>query len=203
MPQPAREKTMSTRAVVFAAAVALAACVIRFPSGPPTAMAQQPRADAFTIMLPGFSEAAFLTVKNAANDPGCGGENVSPAVQWVNPPAGTTSFAVTIIDPDGQRGLGSVHWIAYGIPPTIMALPEGTGTSSSKDIVAGANSQGKAIYRGACPPVGEQPHHYVISAYALDLGPGALKPGLDRDEFFSAIKGHNLNATSMVLRYAR
>jgi Raf kinase inhibitor-like YbhB/YbcL family protein len=194
---------MSTRAVAITAVVALAACVVRFPFAPSTAAAQQAHPDAFTITLPGFSEAAFLTVKNAANDPGCGGENISPAVQWTNPPAGTRSFAVTVIDPDAQKGLGSVHWIAYGIPSTIMTLPEGTGTSSSKDVVAGANSQGKATYRGACPPVGDQPHHYIISVYALDLEPGALEPGLDRDRFFSAIKGHNLNATSMVLRYGR
>ncbi len=33
--------------------------------------------------------------------------------------------------------------------------------------------------------------------------PGALPPGLDRESFLEAIKGHNLNATSIVLRYAR
>jgi len=193
---------MPKRAVVLMAAAALAACVVRVPLTP-SAEAQQPRADAFTLTLPSFSEAAFLRARNAANDAGCGGDNVSPAVQWSHAPAATRSFAVTIIDPDGQKGLGSVHWIAYGIPASVMALPEGSGTSSTKDLIAGKNSRGQATYRGPCPPVGEQPHHYIVSVYALDLEPGALPPGLDRDAFLSAINGHNLNETSIVLRYAR
>ena len=168
-----------------------------------TALAQQPKADAFTLTVPGFPEAALLKTRHATNDPGCGGENVSPPVQWSHAPAETKSFAVTITDPDGQKGMGSVHWVTYGLSPAINALPEGAGTSSSKDFIAGANSNGKATYRGPCPPVGDQPHHYVISVYALDLDPGALEPGLDRDKFLAAIKGHSLNETSVVLRYNR
>ena len=167
------------------------------------ALAQQPKVDALTLTVPGFPEAALLKVQNASNDPGCGGENVSPPVQWSHAPAETKSFAVTIIDPDGQKGFASVHWVAYGISPAISALPERAGTSSSKDFVTGANSNGKAVYRGPCPPVGDQPHHYVISVYALDLAPGALESGLDRDKFLAAIKRHSLNETSVVLRYNR
>jgi hypothetical protein len=193
---------MLKRAVVVTAAAALAACVMRVPLSP-AAEAQQAKADAFTLTLPGFPEAAFLKERNASSDPGCGGDNVSPAVQWSQPPKGTRSFAVTIVDPDGQKGLGSVHWIAYGIPASVAALPEGSGTSSTKDLIAGKNSRGQATYRGPCPPVGEQPHHYIVAVYALDLEPGALPPALDRDGFRSAIDGHSLNATSVVLRYQR
>jgi hypothetical protein len=185
------------------AVVAAAAVLVAGLSGVPSADAQQPKPDAFTITVPGFSEGAFLKATNASNDPGCGGDNISPAISWAHPPANTRSFAVTIMDPDGQKGLGSVHWIAYGIPASVMALPERSGTSSTKDLVAGKNSRGKATYRGPCPPVGEQPHHYVVAVYALDLEPGALPPALDRDGFRSAIDGHVLNETSVVLRYRR
>lgn len=192
-------KTVVAAALLCAATVGSAVALI----DPEPASAQQPKADAFTLTVPGFPEAALLKIRNASSDPGCGGENVSPPVQWSHPPAETKSFAVTITDPDGQKGFGSVHWVAYGIPQAIGALPEGAGTSSSKDFVTGANSNGKAVYRGPCPPVGDQPHHYVISVYALDLAPGALEPGLDRDKFLAAIKGHSLNETSIVLRYNR
>jgi Raf kinase inhibitor-like YbhB/YbcL family protein len=193
---------MLTRIAVVVAGAALAAGLTGFPTIP-SAGAQQPKPDAFTITVPGFAEAAFLKSTNASSDPGCGGDNISPAIQWTHPPAGTRSFAVTIMDPDGQKGLGSVHWIAYGIPASVAALPERSGTSSTKDLIAGKNSRGQATYRGPCPPAGEQPHHYVIAVYALDLEPGALPPALDRDGFHSSIDGHVLNETSVVLRYAR
>lgn len=145
----------------------------------------------------------MLAATNASNDPGCGGGNVSPAVQWSHAPKGTKSFAVTIVDPDGGKGLGSVHWVAYGIPANLNSLPAGIGTSSSKDIVRGDNSRGKATYRGPCPPKGENPHHYIVAVYALDLDPGALKQGLSHDRFLATIKGHSLGETSVVLRYQR
>lgn len=167
------------------------------------ALAQKAHPDAFTITVPGHTEGSMLSAKNASNDPGCGGGNISPAVQWSHAPKGAKSFAVTIIDPDGGKGLGSVHWVAYGIPANLNSLPAGIGTSSSKDFVRGDNSRGKATYRGPCPPKGENPHHYIVAVYALDLAPGALKQGLSHDQFLAAIKGHSLGETSVVLRYQR
>jgi Raf kinase inhibitor-like YbhB/YbcL family protein len=93
--------------------------------------------------------------------------------------------------------------VAYGIPASITSLPAGVGTSSSKDLIAGKNSAGKATYRGPCPPAGEQPHHYIVGVYALDLAPGAIEPGLTHEALLAAIKGHSLNESSVVLRYAR
>jgi Raf kinase inhibitor-like YbhB/YbcL family protein len=191
---------MPKRVVVIAAL--LTASVMSFP-WILSAEAQQPKANAFTLTVVGFPESALLKSRNAASDPGCGGDNISPALEWSHAPSGTRSFAITIIDPDGGKGLGSVHWIAYGIPASVTALPERSGTSHNKDILAGTNSRGQASYRGPCPPPGEQPHHYIIAIYALDLEPGALPPGLDRDGFLSAINGHSLNETSVVLRYNR
>jgi phosphatidylethanolamine-binding protein (PEBP) family uncharacterized protein len=43
----------------------------------------------------------------------------------------------------------------------------------------------------------------VITLYALDLAPAALPPGLTRETFYPAIKGHVLSATSFVGTYAR
>jgi phosphatidylethanolamine-binding protein (PEBP) family uncharacterized protein len=43
----------------------------------------------------------------------------------------------------------------------------------------------------------------VFSVYALDLAPGTLTPGLTRDLFLQAVRGHALAASSIVLRYAR
>jgi hypothetical protein len=38
---------------------------------------------------------------------------------------------------------------------------------------------------------------------ALDLAPGALAAGLDREQLFQAIAGHSLGPASLVVRYRR
>jgi Raf kinase inhibitor-like YbhB/YbcL family protein len=157
-------------------------------------------ADAFQLSSPGFADGATLDSSHAADTQNCGGKNVSPALQWRNAPAGTKSFAITIFDPDGAKGLGVVHWLLYGIPASTTALAEGAVPAGS---VAGTNVTGHMDYHGPCPPVGEIAHHYVVQAYALDLAPDALPAGLTRDALLAAMKGHVLAATSTVLRYGR
>jgi phosphatidylethanolamine-binding protein (PEBP) family uncharacterized protein len=142
--------------------------------------------EAFAVASPGLADGGTLDSSHAASTNNCGGGNVSPALQWRNAPAGTKSFAVTIFDPDGAKGLGIVHWVQYGIAPS-------TGT----------NRTGGPGYYGPCPPVGDVPHHYVAQVYALDLPPDALPAGLTRDALHAAIKDHVLAATSTVLRYGR
>jgi Raf kinase inhibitor-like YbhB/YbcL family protein len=143
-----------------------------------------------------------LAVENAGPGP-CGGKDLSPALAWTGAPAGTASFAVTIWDQDGQKGQGVSHWVAYGIAPTATALPTGFGSAPSPAFVGGLNIHGVPLYTGACPPVGDAPHHYLITLYALDLAPAALPAGLTREQFFPAIKGHVLGVTSFVGTYAR
>ena len=82
-------------------------------------------ADAFAVSSPGMADGGTLDSRHAASANNCGGGNVSPALQWQNTPAGTKSFAVTIFDPDGAKGLGIVHWIVYGIAPIATGLAAG------------------------------------------------------------------------------
>jgi Raf kinase inhibitor-like YbhB/YbcL family protein len=133
----------------------------------------------------------------------CGGKNVSPQLSWVNPPAGAASYAITIWDQDGQKGLGVSHWVAYGIPPTMTSLPAGAGSPASPAVVSGTNTRKAVAYLGPCPPIGDASHHYYITVYALDLAPNALPWGLTREQFFAAIAGHALGATTMVALYGR
>ncbi len=157
-------------------------------------------ADPFELSSPGRTDGATLESTHAADAQNCGGKNVSPALQWRNAPAGTKSFAITIFDPDGAKGLGIVHWVLYGIPPATNALSEGAPPSAG---IGGTNRTGKTGYYGPCPPVGDIPHHYVVQAYALDLAPDALPAALTRDALLAALKDHVLAATSIVLRYGR
>ena len=160
----------------------------------------------FTLASPAFKDDATLPLKYAGGalcGNGSRGGNLSPPLIWSHTPAGTKSFAVLMIDPDGRRGVGSVHWVAYNIPASRTGLKEGEGDAPAKDITGGKNSRGSTVYTGPCGPPADAPHHYVIDVIALDLTPGFLQPGLDRDELLKMIDGHSLGPASLVVRYRR
>jgi Raf kinase inhibitor-like YbhB/YbcL family protein len=155
----------------------------------------------FSLSSPGLADGGTLDASHAASANNCGGRNISPALQWHNAPAGTKSFAVTMSDPDGAKGLGVVHWVVYGIAPTATGI--GAGEAAPAGSMAGLNVTGGPGYHGPCPPVGDLPHHYVVQVFALDLPPNAMPAGLKKDALFEAIQGHVLAASSTVLRYGR
>lgn len=133
----------------------------------------------------------------------CGGTNTSPPLAWQNMPAGTRSIVITIKDPDGNKGGGVVHWLAYNIPPHVTSFAAGAGNKTTADVTVGKNIAGVEAYRGMCPPVGDTAHHYIISLTATDLEPGRLPPGLDANGLTAALAGHTINGTTLVVRYAR
>ena len=185
----------------------LAAAALAFGFASAQAGAVEPTPKLFTLSSPAFTDDAVLPLKYAGGTL-CGtdsrGGNVSPPLTWTHPPPGTTSFAVVMIDPDGRRGLGSVHWLAYNIPASRTALQEGEGGNPPPaGVTPGKNSRGTSGYTGPCGPPADAPHHYVIDVLALDLAPGALPAGLDRDQLFAALAGHSLGPASLVVRYRR
>src|SRR5262245_8093185 len=78
--------------------------------------------------MPGTVAHSRANVPNNAN---CVGENVSPQLSWVNPPAGTKSFALLMVDPEGRGGGGVVHWVAYGISAEVTGFAEGDVSKAS------------------------------------------------------------------------
>src|SRR5579859_6851576 len=81
------------------------------PAAPPT--------PPFELMSPAFADNAPLASKYAGDrkdNPNCVGQSISPPLKWSNPPDGTNSFALLLIDPEGRGGLGVVHMVIYGIP---------------------------------------------------------------------------------------
>ena len=131
----------------------------------------------------------------------CPGQNVSPQLAWHNAPANTKSFAILMYDVDGQYGAGVSHWVAYNISPSTTELKEGDG-SAGKGFTGGSNTRGLANYMGPCPPQGDGPHHYLITVMATDLEPN-LAPGLTREQFLAATKGHLLTSATIGGLFAR
>jgi Raf kinase inhibitor-like YbhB/YbcL family protein len=153
----------------------------------------------FTITSSSFKDGALLAKKNAgANkaNPNCVGDNVSPPLEWTNVPAGTTSFALVMTDPEG-RGIGVDHWIAYGIPASVTSFAEGETSKPSDKYVGGIGTAKQSIYMGPCTPPGP-PHHYTFVLIATDLDPKALPPGLTKLELFDKLNGHVKGSTGII-----
>src|SRR3954454_14557978 len=95
------------------------------------------RAEPFTLTSTAFKDGDMVPAKYAGAYPGrsCGGQNISPALSWSNAPENTKSFAIIMSDPDGGRGLGSVHWVAYGLSAKKSSFAEGEASTPPKDHV--------------------------------------------------------------------
>src|SRR5262249_31495298 len=115
------------------------------------------------------------------------GENKSPQLSWANPPAGTKSFALLMIDPEARGGGGVNHFVSYGIPADVTSFAEGELSKESPKYVGGKSSMGVGHYSGPCTPANVQPHHYTFILVATDLDPKELPPGLTRDELVAKI----------------
>ncbi len=162
------------------------------------------RAEPFTLKSSAFKDGEIMPkIYGAMNTPQrvCGGNNVSPPLEWSNAPNGTKSYAILMWDQEGKKGFGVSHWVAYDFPVNMTSIKEGEASEPSEKFVSGAANRDTRKYRGPCPGKGELPHHYQITIMALDIAPGTLKPGLTRDALFEAIKGHSLAAVSIVGLY--
>jgi Raf kinase inhibitor-like YbhB/YbcL family protein len=133
----------------------------------------------FTLASTDLSAGGTIANAQVFNGFGCTGGNVSPALSWSNPPAGTKSFALLMHDPDAPTGSGWWHWVVYNIPATLSSLPAGAG-DPLKSLLPAAAVQGRTDfgtpgYGGPCPPPGK-PHHYYLRLYALKVAKLELPP---------------------------
>jgi Raf kinase inhibitor-like YbhB/YbcL family protein len=185
---------------------AVAACVIGAVLVAPALAADQPEASAatFTLTSPAFRDNGALAVKYAGSDsktnPNCVGENISPPLKWSNPPAGTRSFALLMVDPEGRNGLGVVHWVAYGIAASVSGFAEGEVSKPSPKYIGGKSTKNSPSYSGPCTPPGDW-HHYTFTLIATDLDPKALSAGMTREQLFTALEGHAKGAAGLIGRF--
>ena len=173
--------------------------VVATGSAVPVAWSAEP----FTLTSSMFTDNAPLAEKNAGDrkdNPNCVGQSVSPPLQWANPPAGTTSFALLLVDPEGRGGLGVIHMVTYGIPVTVTGFTEGELSKPSEKFIGGKSTMGLPTYFGPCTPPGDW-HHYTFTLIATDLDPKALQPGMTRDELFAALAGHAKGGAGLVVRF--
>ncbi|GAB3038400.1 YbhB/YbcL family Raf kinase inhibitor-like protein [Oleiagrimonas citrea] len=133
--------------------------------------------------------------------PACGGDNVSPRVHWTHAPHGARGFALTVFDPDANHGKGWWHWFVIDLPATATALQEGASPRAPAHSLR--NDFGTRGWGGPCPPVGDGPHHYVFTLYALDTATLGLPANVTPAAALEAVHAHTLRRASTTFVYAR
>lgn len=161
----------------------------------------------FVLSSPDIAQGATLSSKQVLNGYGCSGGNVSPALEWSAPPAGTKSFALTAYDPDAPTASGWWHWVVFNIPVSAKSLAAGAGTPDGGKLPAGAIQSrtdfGTPGYGGACPPAGDAPHRYVFTLHALDVERLDLKPESSSALVSLMLGKHALGKASITAKYGR
>lgn len=135
--------------------------------------------------------------------PGAGGKNLSLPLTWKNVPAGTRSFALSIVDPH-PVAQNWVHWLVINIPKEVTSIEEG---ASRKKMPPGSNelknSFGDIGYGGPQPPKGTGDHPYVVTLYALNVEKLELGVGSSLSTFKKAIEGTMIESASVTGMYGR
>jgi Raf kinase inhibitor-like YbhB/YbcL family protein len=114
-------------------------------------------ADLITVRSPVFGDGQPIPREYT-----CHGAGGPPELAWRGVPAGTTSLALVVSDPDAPGGT-FVHWILYDLPPQDGRLQAGRAPLGARE---GRNSGGKAGWYPPCPPSGT--HRYRFTVYALN-----------------------------------
>jgi Phosphatidylethanolamine-binding protein len=76
----------------------------------------------------------------------CADANISPALAWTDPPAGTQSYVLIVDDPDASAASPAVHWLVYAIPAMQRGLPPCPTASGRVKI-----RRGRSVMAGRVP----------------------------------------------------
>jgi Raf kinase inhibitor-like YbhB/YbcL family protein len=142
----------------------------------------------FTLTSPAFEHGAPIPDKHRGR---LFGANISPALDWTRPPAGTAELVLIVQDPDVPFGKPAIHALTLGIDPALAGIPENGLTSPSPvpGIRHGKGALGRRGWAGPLPPRSHGPHAYVFQLFAVDQAP-ALPDGFALDDVIAAIAGH-------------
>jgi len=148
-----------------------------------------------TIRSSAFADYGWLPLKYAANaakmvtfDP------VSPPLVWTDPPRGTESVALIMIDMETSSGgnpQDRLLWAVVNLPPSARLLAENTTRGRTAMLPAGAFQLSFLTngYIGPLPGANLQAHHYLFELYTLNKMLDVPRD-VTLDQLKTAIKGH-------------
>lgn len=152
---------------------------------------------AFVLNSPAFADGHRIP-KRYAQD----GGNLSPPLEWRDPPPGTRSFALVVEDADAPRNL-TRHWAVCDIPAGCTHLAEGAGNAVPAALRQAVNDFGNPRYDGPAPLEGRDRHTYRFLLAALDVERLDLPPSFAVVELCAAAQPHIIREAEMVGTYER
>ena len=147
----------------------------------------------FTLTSPSFPAGAPIPTRHTGE-----GADISPPLAWTGVPSGTKELALICDDPDAPTPKPWVHWVIYGLPPSIEGLKEGHRGAG----LEGPNDSGGIGYSGPMPPKGHGVHRYFFRLYALDA-PLKGSPGWTKVRLLAELEGHVLAEAELIGSYER
>jgi Raf kinase inhibitor-like YbhB/YbcL family protein len=135
----------------------------------------------------------------------CEGDDISPALIWVEVPAGAASLALVMDDPDAPDPKAPkttwVHWVLYNIPVSATGFKEGISPQDlPSGTLEGLNDWKRTGWGGPCPPKGR--HRYFFKLYALDIALPDLKQPT-KSKLEAAMDGHIVAKTELIGTYEK
>jgi Raf kinase inhibitor-like YbhB/YbcL family protein len=126
--------------------------------------------ESFTLTSPAFDHGAPIPDRHRGR---LFGANISPALAWATPPAGTVELVLIVQDPDAPRREPATHALTLGIDPSLNGIPENglTDPSPIPGIKHGKGALGHRGWAGPLPPRSHGPHSYAFQLFALDYHP--------------------------------
>ena len=118
-------------------------------------------------------------------------DNISPALAWTSPPAGTVELVLIVEDPDVPRPKAGTHALTVGIDPALRGIGENGLTQPSPigGLKHGLGALGRRGWVGPAPVPSHGPHSYVFQLFALDQRP-ELPDAFTLADALAAIAGH-------------
>ena len=139
----------------------------------------------FTLTSPAFDHEAPIPDKYRGR---LRGANISPPLNWTQPPAGPAELVLIVQDPDAPMGKPATHALTLGIDPALGGLPENALASPSPipGLRHGKGPLGRRGWAGPMPIRSHGPHAYVFQLFALDQAP-RLPDAFTLDQVIAAI----------------
>jgi hypothetical protein len=155
---------------------------------------ESPASEPFTLAAP-WLDGATIDARYT-----CDGEDLAPALSWGGVPPGTAEIAISMVDDSAvSDGQPFVHWVIGGLDPAEIAVVEGDVPAGS---IQALNFFGDVGYGGPCPPPGDEPHVYRLTAYALNQQL-ELADGDAATEFLATIATISIASTDVTGLYQR
>lgn len=144
--------------------------------------------ESFTLTSPAFEHGTAIPAKHRGR---LFAPNISPALAWTPPPAGTAELVLIVQDPDAPMSKPATHAITVGIDSSLQGIPE-NGLANPSPIPGlrhGRGAMGRRGWAGPMPVRSHGPHSYVFQLFAVDR---RLELGdkFSLDDVVHALDGH-------------